>query len=64
VTGTRPDGERYGTVAFVLNYGRKEEYGHITGSHFWNRAIENTESEMQKHMEEVFTRKLREKGLI
>ena len=64
VTGTRADGERYGTVAFVLNYGRKEEYGHITGSHFWNRAIEKTESEMEKHMEEVFARKLREKGLI
>ncbi|MBR4472517.1 MAG: hypothetical protein IKS55_02660 [Oscillospiraceae bacterium] len=64
VTGIRADGERYGTVAFVLNYGRREKYGHITGSHFWNRAIEETESEMQAHMEEVFTRKLKEKGLI
>ena len=64
VTGTRADGERYGTVAFVLNYGRKEEYGHIEGSHFWNRAIEKTEAEMQQHMEEVINRKLREKGLI
>lgn len=64
VTGTRADGERYGTVAFVLNYGRKEKYGHIEGSHFWNRAIEKTEAEMQQHMEEVINRKLREKGLI
>lgn len=64
VTGKRADGQRYGAVAFVLNYGRKEKYGHIEGSHFWNRAIEKTEAEMQSHMEEVINRKLREKGLI
>ena len=63
VKGTREDGVRYATVAFVLNYGRREEYGHIAGSHYWNRAIEVTEEEMTQLIEEIVTRKIHEANL-
>ena len=63
VKGKRKDGVRYAAVAFVLNYGRREEYGHILGSHYWNRAIELSESEMMQLIEEVATRKIQEADL-
>ena len=63
VQGVRPDGQRYGTVAFVLNYGRRSEFGEIVGSHFWNRAIEQTEAAMKKHLEDVLNIKLKQKGM-
>ena len=63
VDGKRSDGQRYGTIAFVLNYGRREEYGHIEGSHFWNRAVEVTEKEMQQLIEEITNERIQKSGL-
>ncbi len=58
VSGKRKDGQRYATVAFVLNYGRKKEYGQITGSYFWNRAIEAAEPRAVARCNEIIEQAL------
>lgn len=58
VSGKRKDGQRFATVAFVLNYGRKKEYGQITGSYFWNRAIEAAEPKAVARCNEIIEQAL------
>lgn len=64
VKGKNARGERNATVAFVLNYGRSEEYGAIRGSYFWTRASER----MKKRVLDIAEKKAEEyyksKGLI
>lgn len=64
VSGKNARGERNATVAFVLNYGRREEYGKIEGSYFWTRAVRRTENSVVLIYEKIVTEKLRERGLI
>ena len=42
VNGKNRRGERNATVAFVLNYGRRKEFGEIAPAHFWTRAKQQT----------------------
>lgn len=57
VPGKNERGERYGTVYFVLNYGRRSN-GAIEPSYFWTRAVKRANEEapaiaqrvMEEHM--------------
>lgn len=64
VSGKNERGERNATVAFVLNYGRREEYGKISGSYFWTRAVRRSETSVIPVYENVITKKYKERGLI
>lgn len=64
VTGKNSRGERNATVAFVLNYGRREVFGKIEGSYFWTRAVQRSSNSLLPVYEKVITEKYREKGLI
>lgn len=57
--GKRTDGERNGTVAFVLNYGRSN----MAGSRYWNAAEEQARKEYEKVVDEKTNLFLKEKGL-
>ena len=63
VGGKNERGERNATVAFVLNYGRSEEYGKIHGSYYWTRAVNRTEKTVQGVYEDIVTEELKERGL-
>lgn len=63
VAGKNERGERNATVAFVLNYGRSEEYGKIQGSYYWTRAVNRTEKTAQGVYEDIVTEELKERGL-
>lgn len=56
-------GERNATVAFVLNYGRSEKYGKITGCYFWTRAVKSAEKTVTKIYADLIDKKIKEKGL-
>ncbi len=58
--GTDRKGTRNGQKAFTLNYGSSE----ITGSRFVDAAEKSADPEASKAMEEILTKKLKEKGLI
>lgn len=64
VRGKNERGERNATVAFVLNYGRAEEYGKIHGSYFWTRAVHRSEQTIKPIYEEIINEKLEERGLV
>lgn len=64
VSGKNERGERNATVAFVLNYGRREEYGKIEGSYFWTRAVRRSETSVVPVYEKIITQKLQERGLV
>ena len=64
ITGKNSRGERNGTVAFVLNYGRSEAYGRIEGSYFWTRAVKRTEKSLLPIYEEIINEELTERSLI
>lgn len=64
VSGKNERGERNATVAFVLNYGRREEYGKIAGSYFWTRAARRSNNSVLAVYEKIITEKLQERGLI
>lgn len=63
VSGKNERGERNSTVAFVLNYGRREKYGKITGSYFWTRAVQRSQQSILPIYEKIITKKLDERGL-
>lgn len=62
-SGKNSRGERNATVAFVLNYGRSEKYGKITGCYFWTRAVKNAEKTVPKIYTDLIENKIKEKGL-
>lgn len=64
VSGKNERGERNATVAFVLNYGRSEKYGRISGSYYWTRAVNRTEKTVQGVYEDIVTEELKERGLV
>lgn len=64
VTGKNERGERNASVAFVLNYGRREEYGKIAGSHFWTRAARRSDKSVVPIYEKIIGAKYKERGLI
>lgn len=64
ISGNNSRGERNGTVAFVLNYGRSEEYGRIEGSYFWTRAVKRTKNSLLPVYEKIINEELTERSLI
>lgn len=64
VRGKNERGERNATVAFVLNYGRRKEFGEIVGEYFWTSAVKKSENPMLSAAEEVVIKKIKERGLI
>lgn len=64
ITGNNARGERNATVAFVLNYGRSEQYGRIEGSYFWTRAVKRTENRLLPIYEKIINEELTERSLI
>ena len=62
-SGKNSRGERNATVAFVLNYGRSEKYGKITGCYFWTRAVKSAEKTVTKIYADLIDKKIKEKGL-
>lgn len=65
VTGNNPQGERRGTVLFVLNYGRsaRSPRGEIRPGYFWTVATQKAKEEAAKAMEAALQKKLHEEGL-
>lgn len=64
VSGKNDKGERNATVAFVLNYGRAEKFGKISGSYFWTKAVQKAERAVLPLYEEIVNQELSERGLI
>lgn len=64
VRGKNERGERNATVAFVLNYGRRKEFGEIVGEYFWTSAVKKAENPMLSAAEEVVIKKIKERGLF
>lgn len=64
VNGTNEQGERNATVAFVLNYGRSEQYGEIQGGYFWTKANKHMEKRVLTIAEEKAEQYYKSKGLI
>lgn len=62
--GNNKHGERRAAVLFILNYGRGPEYGRITGTYFWTRGSQEAAKQVDKELEELFTQKLKERGLL
>lgn len=57
-------GERNATIVFVLNYGRKEEYGEIPGGYFWTSASRKMEKRALDIAEKKAEEYYKSKGLI
>lgn len=64
VSGKNEKGERNATVAFVLNYGRSKQFGKISGSYFWTKAVNKTERTILPTYERIVSKELSERGLI
>lgn len=64
VKGKNARGERNATVVFVLNYGRREEYGRLAPMHFWDSATQETIDKAQEIAENAATEYYKSKGLI
>lgn len=64
VSGKNEKGERNATVAFVLNYGRSKQFGKISGSYFWTKAVNKTERTILPTYERIVNQELSERGLI
>lgn len=62
--GKNKHGERRAAVLFVLNYGRGPEYGRITGTYFWTRGSKEAAKQVDRELEKILTKKLKERGLL
>lgn len=62
--GKNKHGVRRAAVLFVLNYGRGPEYGKISGTYFWTKGSKAAESQVDKELEDILTKKLKERGLL
>lgn len=56
--------QRNATIAFVLNYGRSEQYGEIQGSYFWTSASRKLEKKALDIAEKKAEQYYKQKGLI
>ena len=63
INGKNRRGERNATVAFVLNYGRRKEFGEIAPSHFWERAKQQTAEALPQAYADAAEEIYRERGL-
>lgn len=63
IRGKNERGERLAAVAFVLNYGRKKEYGLIRGSYFWTKAVKQAEDSIVPVYENEAEKIFHERGL-
>lgn len=61
--GKNEHGTRRATVLFVLNYGRREEYGKIEGTYFWTKSVRAAGKRANKEIEKLLEQKLKERGL-
>lgn len=64
VKGKNHEGTPNGRIAFVLNYGRQEKYGKISGSYFWTRAVNRAERTIPTVYEEICVNEFIERGLV
>ena len=58
VHGKDKRGQRYGTKAFVLNYGRRVG-GQIPAQYYWNNAVKQTWSQVNAAMSDLAAEKLK-----
>ena len=63
LNGKNERGERFATIAFVLNYGRQKKYGLIKGQYFWTRAVKSTDKTISQVYEKEVNKILQERGL-
>lgn len=63
INGKNKRGERYAAVAFVLNYGRRKEFGEIAPAHFWTRAKQQTAEALPQAYAAAAEEIYRERGL-
>ena len=63
INGKNRRGERNATVAFVLNYGRRKEFGEIAPAHFWTRAKQQTAEALPQAYADAAEEIYRERGL-
>ena len=63
INGKNKRGERNAAVAFVLNYGRRPEYGEIAPAHFWERAKMKTAEALPQVYADVAEQIYQERGL-
>lgn len=57
VAGKDRRGQRYGTKAFVLNYGRRKG-GKIPADYYWTNAVNNTRDRVSASMAEIAQQKI------
>lgn len=63
LNGKNERGERFATIAFVLNYGRQKKYGLIKGQYFWTRAVKSANNTITQVYEKETSKILDERGL-
>ena len=63
INGNNKRGERNATVAFVLNYGRRPEFGEIAPAHFWERAKMKTAEALPQVYADTAEQIYQERGL-
>jgi len=63
VSGKNKHGVRNSVILFVLNYGRRKQYGQIVGEYFWTRGTKNAEKKVQEVVEAKASEILRKRGL-
>lgn len=64
VKGKNKRGERNATVVFVLNYGRRKQYGRIEPAHFWTHASQEAKEKAQEIAENAATEYYKSRGMI
>lgn len=64
VKGKNKRGERNATVVFVLNYGRREQYGRIEPTHFWTKASKEAKEKSQEIAENAASEYYKSRGMI
>ena len=62
-SGNNSEGRRRAEVLFVLNYGRREQYGRIEPGYFWTLATQRAQDPAAKAMEEVLSDHYKKEGL-
>ena len=61
--GKNEKGTRRAEILFVLNYGRREEFGRIEPGYFWTLATQKAQAPAAKAMEAVLEEKYKKEGL-
>ena len=54
---------RLAAILFVLNYGRKKEYGEIIGDYFWTNGVKRGQKSAEEAMREEVNKIYHERGL-